>query len=157
MEKICDAPDTFDIADIPYIWDKNNKYHSNFSDTHWITTKTLLRQPLKYSNRILLLGVDYTLVAEQNKAIEPVTLAFYLFADIRVLNSAQVDDIIYVMISVADESHFNDINDKFRTAGMLQYTPRMNDEGLVSLTTYHITAVIQNSSYWLFCIHSIPN
>lgn len=133
------------------------------STIHWISTKALLRYPMKYMGCILILGADHTLVISNlnniSKNITTPSLKFSLFSDMHVSNSVCVDDIVYVIMTIPDESYFLTINDKFRIAGMLEEVPKMNDNGLIDLTTYAITCVLGNdiNSRQFHCIHSIPN
>lgn len=136
---------------------------SSLPTTYWISTKALLRYPMKYMGYILVLGADHTLVIgnlnSARKSITSTSLKFSLFSDMHVSNSVWVDDIVYVIMTIPDETYFLTINDKFRTAGMLQEIPKMNDKGLIDLTTYSITCVLGNdiNSRQFHCIHSIAN
>jgi hypothetical protein len=112
---------------------------------YWISTKQLLRTPTKYVDKLLYLGIDHTLVFEPGQKVEINILPFHLFSQLNILNHAKIDDIVYVIITVDSIEHFRDINDKFRSAGMTDSPVIMDDNGLINLINYHVTAILPKS------------
>lgn len=108
----------------------------------WISTKQLLRNPAKYYDKLLYLGTDYTLVTDSGRMVEVNMLPFHLFSDLNVLNHGKIGDVIYVIIKAESIEHFQNINKKFRNAGMTDKPITMDDRGFVDLITYHVTVIM---------------
>jgi len=122
--------------------------------TPWISTKQLLRNPSKYYDKLLYLGTDYTLITDSGKTVEVDMLPFHLFSDLNVLNHGKIGDVIYVITKADSFEHFQNINKKFRNAGMTDEPIVMDDRGFIDLITYHVTVVMPDDIQQI--IQTIP-